>query len=278
MIPPKITEKAAKPDNNSCKRLWVAARCKRQVKGSAVLGTGHSVDVSVGTRLNAVLFSRRCLLQFSGLAGAAALLSGCGWSDSSWNQKITVTVDTPHGAVSGSAVTSISWSENKIFKDGARWQVDYKGEAVVVDLGSSKYLFALLISERGPDGWLDDLGRMGPLSVGLDISQGNEFRRHEGPIEIERSVLPMLVTFGNLSDPASVKQVNPSNLAASFGGGYSLKSVSLEVTDEPVTEGVVEKVLGWLQPYPEPPLCRPSSPNDFSFCASKVHHGDFIRK
>jgi hypothetical protein len=55
MIPPKTAENAAKPHNNSCNRLWVAARCKRQVKGTAVLGTGHSVDVSAAARRNAVI-------------------------------------------------------------------------------------------------------------------------------------------------------------------------------------------------------------------------------
>lgn len=54
---------------------------------------------------------------------------------------------------------------------------------------------------------------------------------------------PMLVTFDDITDPASVRLVDPSNLAASFGPGVRLKSVTLEVTDEAVTAGVVENVL-----------------------------------
>jgi hypothetical protein len=60
---------------------------------------------------------------------------------------------------------------------------------------------------------------------------------------------PLLVTFTDINDPKSVLEVKPDNLAASFGVGYSLKSITLEITDEPVTEGKVEGVLGWLDKY-----------------------------
>ncbi|MGL6211101.1 MAG: hypothetical protein ACRC14_14875, partial [Paracoccaceae bacterium] len=53
------------------------------------------------------------------------------------------------------------------------------------------------------------------------------------------------VTFADISDPASVELVDPENLAASFGPGVRLKSVVLEVTDEGVTEGVVEEFPFW---------------------------------
>ena len=47
-------------------------------------------------------------------------------------------------------------------------------------------------------------------------------------------------------DPASVARVDPTDLAASFGPGYALSSITLAITDEPVTKGRVEAVLGWL--------------------------------
>ena len=54
------------------------------------------------------------------------------------------------------------------------------------------------------------------------------------------------MTFGDIADPASVRLVDPGDLGASFGPGVRLKAVTLEVTEEAVTEGVVEGVLGWL--------------------------------
>jgi hypothetical protein len=54
------------------------------------------------------------------------------------------------------------------------------------------------------------------------------------------------VTFSDISDPTSVALVDPDDLAASFGAGYALEAVTVEVTQEPVTEGVVEGVLPCL--------------------------------
>ncbi|MDR4487060.1 MAG: hypothetical protein R3B83_05990 [Nitrospirales bacterium] len=65
--------------------------------------------------------------------------------------------------------------------------------------------------------------------------------------EIPRSHYPLLVTFTDLTDPTTVKVVDPENLAATFGPGVSLKRLTLEITDEPVTEGKIESVLGWLK-------------------------------
>ena len=158
-------------------------------------------------------------------------------------------VDTPTGEVSGSAVTSIEWSENKIFKDGARWQLDYAGEAVVVDLGAGKYLFATLASGRRDKGSPEDIGRMGPRSIGLDESKGNEFKRHVGVITVSREWYPLLVTFADVNDPKTVVEVKPDELATHFGPGVALKSITLEVTDEPVTVGVVEKILPWIKDH-----------------------------
>jgi hypothetical protein len=57
----------------------------------------------------------------------------------------------------------------------------------------------------------------------------------------------MLVTFGDINDPKTVMLVDPANLMATFGPGVGLKSVTLEITDEAVTAGQAETVLGWLE-------------------------------
>ena len=56
----------------------------------------------------------------------------------------------------------------------------------------------------------------------------------------------MLVTFGDLDDPTSVAEVDPDDLAASFGEGYALKRITVQITDDPVTTGI-EQRLGWLR-------------------------------
>ena len=70
-----------------------------------------------------------------------------------------------------------------------------------------------------------------------------------GKKPVARDHYPMLVTFDDIAKPETVKQVDPDDLAATFGPGYALKQVSLELTDEPVTEGEIEEILGWLEEH-----------------------------
>ncbi|MCA9423137.1 MAG: hypothetical protein KC592_19110 [Nitrospira sp.] len=58
---------------------------------------------------------------------------------------------------------------------------------------------------------------------------------------------PLLVTFSDITDPKTVQQVDPTNQAATFGPGVVLKRITLEITDEPVTEGKIEQILPCLR-------------------------------
>jgi hypothetical protein len=72
------------------------------------------------------------------------------------------------------------------------------------------------------------------------------------PLVVQPKRYPMLVTFEDVTDPKSVRLVDPADLATSFGAGYALRKITLEITREPVTKGVVEGVLGWWKPENKP--------------------------
>jgi hypothetical protein len=180
-------------------------------------------------------------------------LTACKYKEEfSWNQKMTIVVQTPDGDVKASSVSSVFWGEQKRKWQGMGYDFTAKGEAVILDLGDGKYLFGLL---RGA-GTSEYMGSVAPASIsgrkGRVIS--NElFRevaekrgRASGVISVPEYQYPLLVTFEDISKPESVKRVDPADLAASFGEGHALKSVSLEVTDEQAAEGEVEKILGWM--------------------------------
>ena len=57
----------------------------------------------------------------------------------------------------------------------------------------------------------------------------------------------MLVAFDDLTKPETLRRVDPANLAEVFGEGMRLKAVTLEVTEEAVTEVRVAAVLPWLE-------------------------------
>jgi hypothetical protein len=181
-------------------------------------------------------------------------LAGCdmfGFRTWSWHQKLTVTVQTPEGPRSGSAV-SAAWLQMTpkwagVGDSAGASNSSLSGEAVVVDLGEGRYLFALL------KGYNEFTGRLAffplppkPLNKEQDAAVYDQLEALRASTELPRKLYPLLVTFSDIDDPASVARVDPDDLAAHFGPGYALSSITLAITDEPVTKGRVEAVLGWL--------------------------------
>ncbi len=180
------------------------------------------------------------------IVGFVATLALAGCTDNwTWHQKLTVTVETPHGEVSGSSVQKVSWRDEKFVpgQPGGRAVNSLRGEATVIDLGGGRFLFALL-------GGMDTLAQyvvLGPEAIRAPMAERGEQLEQVGRSgEVPRERYPLMVTFDDIADPKTVRRVDPDDLAASFGPGTRLQSVTLEITDEPVTEGKVEQVLGWL--------------------------------
>lgn len=227
----------------------------------------------------------RAVFRVALLATLMLSLAGCdmfGFRSWSWHQKLTVTVETPEGPRSGSAV-SAAWFQmtpkwSGVGDSAGASNSSLSGEAVVVDMGQGRYLFALL------KGYNEFTGRLAffplpqkPLNKEEDAAVYDQLEALRATTELPRELYPLLVTFADINDPASVARVDPDDLAASFGPGYALSSITLAITDEPVTKGPVEAVLGWLSKYPEPSVVPQIDPKDFSFEA-KLRHGDFIRR
>ncbi|MGI9401684.1 MAG: hypothetical protein ACR2O0_10555 [Rhizobiaceae bacterium] len=142
-----------------------------------------------------------------------------------FHQRLTVAVETPAGLSTGEAVVEITARPyGNLNTTGHR--LHQRGEAVVVELpGNDKpeVLFALLKGEHknqlamGKDVFADALakewfawlggGWMGQMHdlVGLPTRP------------LPRLYYPLLVTFTDMDDPASVKQVDPDDLDAVFG-------------------------------------------------------------
>jgi hypothetical protein len=232
------------------------------------------------------------------IIGVLALLSfvafrGCfGGASTSWNQRLTLVVETPEGEARGSVVQRIDWEGTgalgkALFSgvDSSSTSVRVTGEALAIEVMPDRWLFALL---KGGKGWQGEPGLNAGYAIGVPLGY---FARSaeavaaildfpkDSPIELGPEARPMLVTFDDFTKPETVRRVNPADLAAVFGEGVRLKAVTLEITDEAVTEGRVAGVLGWLGPYPEPALgpWNGETLADAPFYL-KVHMGDFIRR
>lgn len=187
-----------------------------------------------------------------------ALLSAC-TRDESWHQRLTLVVETPSGPVTGAVVQRIDWQgASGLYAratqglDASQTSTRVTGEALALEVAPGRWLFALL---KGDQGWAGEPG----LNAGYAIAvpQGLHARSAEGveailahprdeALPLPREAWPMLVTFDDIADPGSVRRVDPDDLAGTFGPGVRLTGVMLAITDEAVTEGRVEGVLGWL--------------------------------
>jgi hypothetical protein len=162
-------------------------------------------------------------------------------SSAEWHSKQTMVIETPAGEVSSSAVRGRQmWEEPFLHRTNS----DDWGEALAIEVAPGRYLFAV-IEENKP--W--DVVMFGiPGSSRIQNAHTLAWMKGD-PREIPPDQYPPMVTFGDLKDPSSVIEVDPFNLPATFGAGYRIKSYTLEITDEPVTEGRVDALLPWLPDY-----------------------------
>ena len=195
---------------------------------------------------------------------SALLQSACALADDTptYRYRLTVEVDTPQGVKSGSSVIEVRQSMGRSAGTGFGEIImrRVRGEAVAVDLPDGRTLFALLRSEDDVDWAGTVMQNLAPKIAGerfserfdnvLQVKGKRELPRHWPPFAggVTMSGYPMLVTFGDLADPTSVALVDPDDLAASFGEGTTLKRITAQMTDDPVTTGI-EKRLAWLPSY-----------------------------
>ena len=184
---------------------------------------------------------------------AMLTLSACRDERFAWHQKITVTVETPAGMVWGVAVQSLSVTKALSGMAGqpAGSKTDLRGEAVAVEVLPGRWLFQLL---EGWDVWLlPSLVRPGLGENALKGVRTIEVLRAAGAaplgatFSVPTDTMPKMVSLDDISDPKTVQWLDSTDLAATFGPGVSLVSVTLEVTDDPITEGRIEAVLPWLE-------------------------------
>jgi hypothetical protein len=181
---------------------------------------------------------------------AAILLVGCG-SSKEYRYKVTVEIETPQGTKIGSSVWGITPIRTNSMV-GPQAKVDFRGEAVAVDLPGGKTLFALLSSADG----IGDYAQQLPGRALRSQFYGKEESPPRDSAEIYPTApdtlglhgtnpLPMLVTFGDVRDPKSVLEVKPDALDKTFGAGVRLKRIGIAVTDEPVTVGIARRFSWW---------------------------------
>lgn len=182
--------------------------------------------------------------------------------------KLTAEAMTPEGPKIGSSVTEVSYTHFFSLSGVPNLIRSVTGEALFIDLGSDKNFLVTLTSwESGRNSNSEPSmpsfnGALGPLNLPIKVLNLNwpgggsgeelamtkqvEALNGSEPAIVPFSFLPTLVTFRNINDPDSVEVVQPDSLAKTFGPGYELVKVTLQVTKESPTEKI-ESILPWLK-------------------------------
>ena len=200
--------------------------------------------------------ARRGVLGLLATVGGVLAVGACGLlGGDRYRFRMTVAVDTPEGLRTGSSVYEVTAGRTGgILPEEAKRDWAVRGQAVAVDLPGGRTLFALLKTHAHFDDMMGlsmatlhpDFGGTGYDVVGVakELARG----AWPGPAEVAPEDYPMLVTFAEEDEPASVALVQPGNLSATFGRGVRLRGITVELTDDPVRRGIKER-LGWLPNY-----------------------------
>jgi hypothetical protein len=174
----------------------------------------------------------------------------------SYHVRLSVAVDRRGRTLVGSSVIEISEVSFPTFgflDEGLGFES--RGEAAFLDMGDGNNLTALL----GMGGFSnDDIVKIAQRTFFDETYQKNPefgtlsfaYKTLEADIGKPRDLIgeqmPTLARFRDVDVPKTIEAVNPADLESSYGPGFRLLKVTLEVTHDSVTSGVIEKRLPWL--------------------------------
>jgi hypothetical protein len=233
------------------------------------------------------------------VCGVAMLLAACGLVKSyePFRYRLTVEVDTPQGVRTGSSVIEVTAGEVRASFGGAA--AETRGEAVAVDVAPGQTLFVLLRSEASY-GWAGGImSSVTPKPDDPSISREDRFGAHIEAVRANHKLnivprwfpphssadypvtgYPIMVRFRDIRDPKTAEIVNPDNLAASFGPGVKLRRITVQITDDPVTDNVMTRFStqffnDWSQFREQISHCRQVDHPLFRSAVTRINKDDF---
>ncbi|MFK5977639.1 MAG: hypothetical protein QM488_01975 [Rhizobiaceae bacterium] len=167
--------------------------------------------------------------------------------------QLSVEVETPTGTKTGIGVLeSIIEYQVQFLPNVPSSLTRIRGEAIPIDIGNGRYLFITLRQDSKRKGSRSAIGlalaNLSPSKVKYPESRMKDYwiRANNSPLRhLVPNQLPLLVTFTDINDPASLQRVEPDELEKYFGAGVRFGEVTLEIVNESVSSGRIEKTLAW---------------------------------
>lgn len=165
-----------------------------------------------------------------------------------WNQKVTLVVQTPDGVREEGHVFAVKMSHSNTGQWGNG--SDTAGEAMVMEVAPGRYVFLILGEENARLAYnvFDDLQDIRQSSGSSVAKWVRKIRRRTEAVDIPIDRFPRIITFDDINDPNTVKELAPDAFEAEFGAGYALIGMTFQITKEPATIGIIDGVLPWLAP------------------------------
>jgi len=166
----------------------------------------------------------RAIFILAVLALGYLLVFGGSSTSATMRKRISIQVATPAGVKSSASVIETRRSRAPWwFPSGSgRNASAMRGEAPYVELGDGRYLFVAVnnhVRER-------------PIKHALEsgLNPDGSFSVHG---------MPLLLTFSDITNPNTVKRVDPDDLDAAFGPGHRLLSLTATDTSERASQGTL---------------------------------------
>jgi hypothetical protein len=193
-------------------------------------------------------------------------LAACGGEKATVRFKLIATVDVDGKRVEGSSVMEITFNRVTVSLVGRGGAYRLYGEALILDLPGKGTVY-MLPTYLQPTGSLSEVHDYGvPHSLGIKNSFGGftdedfaNLRAAKGrfPYRISEPPsheLPLFVAFRDEHVPRTIYEVKPMEMASYFPGTRFI-SLDIEITDEPVT-ALLRNRLPWLIPNMVPGFDR----------------------
>ncbi|MGG6893683.1 hypothetical protein [Rhizobium sp. BR 315] len=186
------------------------------------------------------------LLIFVGLiiaviAGLAVWQRFASWEDE-FSYRVEATFDENGTPIVGSNVVHITVRRNIPCVGMCGYTIVVQGQAIPVKLSNGKYVFVLL----GVDDHSFRAGNM-PFQAFRALPPYKKISElPHTPVSVPPEYIPTIIYLDDLTNPGSAVIANQDNLQTLVGENVRLTSVSVKLTNEPVSTGI-DKLLPWTK-------------------------------
>ncbi len=188
-------------------------------------------------------FRRKLLVLLPAMAIPALLqLTACFNPDNHF--KITASIKVGSRIYSGSGVEAFSCHKAAAWAGTSDVSQCYvRGAAIPVNMGGGRYLFLII---KGPN------GDMTSLAAAILRARGEDPFGDATPINLpDRWMLkpgdmPLMVTFTDAHNPASILAVDPGDLNSTLGQDVSQLNVSVEGSSDALSSNGIYSIIPWV--------------------------------